>query len=80
MILDEIQKEYFRKSLMNVENVELKISFDTYSAMLKEDIRVVNQGLPNDSKLKPMFGRSVIIDHNLNCAWSWMVLDRQTQG
>lgn len=76
MILDEIEKAYFRQNLMYKKDVELKISFDTYSEMLKQDIRVVNQGCPDEGgNLRPMHGCPVTIDHDLDCAWAWIVSD-----
>lgn len=76
MILEDIQKAYFRLNLTNKIGVELKISLDSYRKMLKESVEVVKAGRPNDDgSLKPMFGRPVTIDNNLDCAWVWIIPD-----
>ena len=72
MILDEIQKYYFRHNLQNETGIILEISKDTFKKMLKEDDRVINAGNPDvNGELVNMFGRPVFVVDKKNFEWSW---------
>ncbi|MBK5647684.1 hypothetical protein N5I05_04360 [Acinetobacter johnsonii] len=73
MILDEIQKAYFRNNYMNEIGVVLEISQKTYYEMLKEDERLIQVSPPNDKgELTPMFGRPVSVVFSDDFTWRWV--------
>ena len=73
MILDEIQKAYFRSNYMNEIGVALEISQKTYHKMLKEDARLIQVESPNDKgELTPMFGRPVNVIADGDFTWRWV--------
>ena len=73
MILDEIQKAYFRNEYMNEVGVALEISQKTYHEMLKEDERLIQHSQPNRKcELSPMFGRPVNVIADGYFTWRWV--------
>ena len=73
MILDEIQKAYFRNNYMNEIGVALEISQNTYHEMLKEDERLIQYSQPNNKgELAPMFGRPVNVIVDGDFTWRWV--------
>ena len=76
MILDEIQKAYFRNNYMNEIGVALEISQKTYYEMLKEDERLIRFNPPNDKgELAPMFSRPVNVVSSGDFTWRWVKHD-----
>ena len=71
MILDEIQEAYLKNGYDSVIGVELKISVETYRQMLLQDSRLAMLSRPEDAQLPPMFGRPVLIKHDLDVPWTW---------
>lgn len=73
MILDEIQKVYFRNNYVNEIGVVLEISKNTYYEMLKEDERLIKIATPNDNgEITPMFGRPVVVVPSDDFEWRWV--------
>ncbi len=71
MILDEIQEAYFKNGYEGVIGVKLEISVETYRQMLLQDSRLAMLSQPEDGQLPPMFGRPVLIKHDLDVPWTW---------
>ncbi|PPC44773.1 hypothetical protein AbaHEU3_16090 [Acinetobacter baumannii] len=75
MILDEIQKAYFKNNFSNDIAVTLEISQSSYHEMLKEDDRVIRIGRPNENgELIHMFGRPVKVIASDDFTWRWVKL------
>ena len=73
MILDEIQKAYFRNNLMDEIGVVLEISQETYHDMAKEDERLLQlTSLSDKGELPPMFGRPVNVVVDGDFTWRWV--------
>lgn len=73
MVLDEIEKAYFRKNLIKVVGVSLEVSLDTYEKMCKEDPRVALKGGPDENGyLKPIFDRPFKVIPTNDFSWRWI--------
>lgn len=72
MILDEIQKYYFRHNYQNEVGMILEISKDTFHKMQKEDKRMIKMGNPDENgELKPMLNSQVFVVDTDDSKWSW---------
>jgi len=72
MILDEIEKYYFRHNYQNEVGMILEISKDTFHKMQKEDERMIKLGNPDENgELKPMLYSQVFVVDTDDFKWAW---------
>jgi len=72
MILDEIEKYYFRHNYQNEVGMILEISKDTFHKMQKEDKQMIKLGNPDENgELKPMLNSQVFVVDTDDFKWAW---------